>query len=216
MSDTDVKAIIFDMDGVIVDSEPLYDQLLRYWLREHEVDVPLDFYREVRGGTWKVVFEYIQKNLLKDIDPLETANDMSDRIVDYIIQKGVPLYEGSRFAIEQLSKKYTLAVASSSHRNVVERVLEHHRLQEYFSHVTTFNDVVHPKPHPQPYAMTMAALGVQPEESVVIEDSLNGTKAGFDAGAFVYALPDHTADRSKFTSMAKVVHSFDEVLADLL
>lgn len=216
MADTKIKGILFDLDGVIVDSEPVYDELLNHWLRDKELAIDHKFYRDVKGGTWQRVFEYMNENYGTKLDPHKEANAMSDRIEEYIMNEGLPLMDGAKNAIEKLAEQYTLAIISSSHRNVVERILHHHGLSEYFSHITTFEDVKHPKPHPQPYAMTMLALGIGPEECIIIEDSVIGVKAGFAAGSFVYALHNADTPDNLFGDMAKVIYTFDDILKDLL
>lgn len=215
-TDNDIQAVIFDMDGVIVDSEPIYDELFRHYMRDQGVSLDTDFYSLVLGATWQTVFETANSTYGLTLDPMESFNDISDQQVEFIKSSGIPLMEGSRDAIQQLSQHYTLAIVSSSARRVVEQVLTHHRLKDFFAHITAYEDVVHPKPHPQPYAMTMAALGITPEEAIVIEDSLYGAQSGKAAGAFVYALPDKRMDASKYAALAKVVYSFDEILKDLL
>lgn len=215
-TDNDIQAVIFDMDGVIVDSEPIYDELFRHYMRDKGVSLDTDFYSLVLGATWQTVFETANSTYGLTLDPMESFNDISDQQVEFIKSSGIPLMEGARDAIQQLSQHYTLAIVSSSARRVVEQVLTHHRLKDFFAHITAYEDVVHPKPHPQPYAMTMAALGITPEEAIVIEDSFYGAQSGKAAGAFVYALPDKRMDASKYAALAKVVYSFDEILKDLL
>lgn len=215
MTETKIQAVLFDLDGVLVDSEGVYEELLRHWLRDRKITVDGKFYLDLRGGSWRRVFEYINENHHTTLDPDVEVNNMSGRIIDHIIQKGIPLMDGAKLAVAALADKYTLAVVSSSDRQVVKKILDHHGLNKYFTHITAIEDVQHAKPHPQPYAITMAALGVAPETSVVIEDSLNGVKSGAAAGAFVYALPGVDTPASIFGELAKVVYTFDDILHDL-
>lgn len=216
MSDTTLKAVLFDMDGVIVDSEPIYNQLFKYWLRDYDIEPDDDFYEKVMGGTWQVVFEEVNRRYDLKVDPSEQFSALNKKIIDRIVGEGIPLMEGAADAIEKLQGKYELALVSSSAGEVVERMLKHHGVYDFFSHVTTFGDFIYPKPHPQPYAITMAAMGVAPEECIVIEDSLNGTKAGLAAGAFVYGMPDPRIDASKYDPDVKLVYHFADILHDLL
>lgn len=215
MSQNNIEAVLFDLDGVLVDSEPIYEELLHHWLRDQSIVVDDAFYLALRGGSWRRVFEYLNEQYNTTLDPDVEVKDMTERIVNRIIQEGIPLMDGAKQAVAELSEKYTLAVVSSSDREVVEKILFHHGLSKYFTHITAIEDVQHPKPHPQPYAITMAVLGVTPEATIVIEDSVNGVKSGNAAGAFVYALPPSSIPAHLYGELAKVVYTFDDILKDL-
>ncbi|MDP3970447.1 MAG: HAD family phosphatase [bacterium] len=216
MKDRDIKTVIFDMDGVIVNSEPVYDQLLSYWYRDHGIEATSKVREDTLGFSWEQVFEYANENFDIKIDPAQESDAMAQTIVKHIEDTGIPLQEGSIQAIEKLSELYTLALVSSSPRVVVERILKHIGVYKYFTHITTIEDVEHPKPHPQPYAITMAVLGTAPEETVVIEDSLRGAQSAAASGAFVYVNPDPRIPAEKFVTLAKVIYSFDDLLKDLV
>ena len=216
MVDTDIRAVIFDMDGILVDSEPVYDELFKNWMRDNIGEVDDSVYEKVLGKTWQIVFEFMNENYDIEIDPTKEAEAMTQVIVEQIMDPGIPLRHGVERALKKLGEKYTLAVVSSSPRQVVDRMLLHHQIRDAFTHVTAVEDVKHPKPHPQPYAMTMLALGVGPHESIVVEDSLTGAEAGSAAGAFVYALPDPRFSIEKYQKFGKVIYDFDSLLEDLL
>lgn len=215
MSQNNIQAVLFDLDGVLVDSEPIYEELLHHWLREQSITVDDEFYLALRGGSWRRVFEYLNEKYDTTLDPDSEVQAMSDRIIKYILEAGMPLMDGAKQIVAKLSEIYTLAVVSSSDRKVVNTILAHHGLSKYFSHITSIEDVKYPKPHPQPYAITMAVLGVNPEATVVIEDSVNGVKSGNAAGAFVYALLPVHASASAYGELAKIVYTFDDILKDL-
>lgn len=213
-----IKTVIFDLDGPIVDSEPIYDELFRYDMRDRGVEFSGG--EEVLGATWEGVYEFAKKKYQLELDPKVEAEKMADQIVDYVLNTGIPLHEGIREAIQQLAEHFTIAVVSSSARRVVECILRHHGLAQYVQVIVGREDVEYPKPHPQPYQLAMQQLKVKPEQSIVIEDSLHGATAGVAAGAFVYVLPDSRIPDEKFARLletsGKIVHSFDEVLADML
>ncbi len=214
MSDIELKVILFDLDGVIIDSEPIYDQMFKHHLRDH--DISNEDYDDIIGGSWELAFEYVNDKFGIKLDPQKESEKISDTIVDYIEDVGMPLKENARQAIEQLSEQYQLLVVSSSHRKVIERALRHHGLFNYFKEIIAVEDIQYPKPHPEPYLLGMKKAKAQPEETIVIEDSLNGAKAGAAAGAFVYAMPDPRVPEEKYIQYAKVVHSFEDIMKDLL
>ncbi len=215
MSQNNIQAVLFDLDGVLVDSEPIYDELLHHWLRDQSITVDDTFYLALQGGSWRRVFEYLNEKYNTALDPDVEVQAMNDRIIKYVLEEGIPLMDGAKQTVAKLSDMYTLAVVSSSDRKVVNTILAHHGLSKYFSHITSIEDVKYPKPHPQPYAMTMAVLGASPEATVVIEDSVNGVKSGAAAGAFVYALLPVRASAGAYGELAKIVYTFDDILKDL-
>lgn len=216
MSEIKLQAVIFDLDGVIVDSEPTYDILFSHWMRDQGLECTEDYIASLFGMTWTQVFENVNQQFQTTISVDDSLRHMQHSIVDYIMNVGVPLKPGAANAITQLNQRYLLAVASSSPRAVVEQVLHHHGLYSYFNHITAAEDVLYHKPHPEPYLKTLTALNVPPEAAIIIEDSFVGIQSGAASGAFVYALPDQRIAEEKLVGLAKVVHSFDEVLADLI
>lgn len=219
MSEIELKAVIFDLDGVVVDSESTYDQVFNSWMWQQGFDYALQDKINaalVPGLTWADVFTTVNQIAKTKLNVKGAQDQITKMVVQHILDVGIPLKEGARDALTVLSERYMIGLASSSPAKVVERALRHHALFETFKHITTIEDVTHGKPNPEPYQKTMAALGVLPEETIVIEDSLAGAKAGAAAGAFVYALPDHRFRDEQFVTIAKVVHSFPEILADLL
>lgn len=219
MSEIELKAVIFDLDGVVIDSESTYDQVFNNWMWQQGFNYALQDKINaavIRGYTWEHVFTQVNKITGKKLNVKGAQDQITKMIVQQILDVGVPLMEGAREAIAALEQRYVLGLASSSPAKVVERSLRHHGLFEVFKHITTIEDVTHGKPNPEPYQKTMAALGVLPEETIVIEDSLGGAQAGAAAGAFVYAMPDKHFRDEEFVTVAKVVHSFPEILADLL
>ncbi|MFA5995647.1 MAG: HAD family phosphatase [Patescibacteria group bacterium] len=215
-----IKAVIFDLDGVIVASEPVYNELFLQWARDHAVEFyEADFQRYI-GSTWQDLLQTINTTFQKSFDVRQEQNDIVQRIIKHIAQVGIPLKENIEETLQQLKPHYRLGVTSSSPRLVVERILKHHGLFNYFDVITTIEDVRYPKPHPEPYQITMRKLKTKPETTVIIEDSLNGARAGVAAGAFVYVLPDARLPDEKFAVLlnntGKIIHGFDELIQDLL
>lgn len=219
MSETEIKAVIFDLDGVIVDSEPVHAALFDRWMWEHDFSTALQ--EEINqalapGMSWEDVFMTVNRLANTSFDIVQEHEQMADRIVRHVQDVGMPLKPGAGAAIKQLAERYQLGIASNSRRRVIERSLRHHALHEYFRHITGSEDVTYGKPHPEPYQKTMAALRVQPEETIVIEDSLSGARSAAAAGIFVYVIPDDpTVSTAKLAQFGKVVPNFDAILKDL-
>lgn len=220
MLETEIKAVIFDLDGVIVDSEPMHAALFDRWMWEHDFSTALQEqinHALAPGMSWEDVFTTVNRLANASFDSVHEHEQMADRIVRHVQDVGLSLKPGAGAAIKQLAERYQLGIASNSRRRVIERSLRHHALYEYFRHITGSEDVTSGKPHPEPYQKTMAALGVQPEETIVIEDSLSGARSAAAAGIFVYVIPDGSAFATeKFVQLGKVVPNFDAIVRELL
>lgn len=219
MAEINLKAVIFDMDGVLVDSEPVYDAVFDRWMWEHDFTPALkdQINQSLPPGiTWEAVFTTVNSIAQTKFDPVVEQEKLSDRIVTYIMEVGVPLKPGAPQIVQQLAQRYQLGLASSSARRVIEQMLRHHGLYDYFQSLTGIEDVTYGKPHPEPYQRTMASLGVKPEETIVIEDSFSGAQSAAAAGAYVYVVPNGYFRPEVFTNIAEVVPNFDHIIKALL
>jgi mannitol-1-/sugar-/sorbitol-6-/2-deoxyglucose-6-phosphatase len=194
-------ALLFDMDGLMVDSEPLWFEVER------------DFAR-ARGGEWTdaLADACVGKGLMNTLRvmgqlfgfPVEPVA-MIDEIVDAFIARAgeLRLKPGCAEILEAARGKLPLACASSSHKRLVEAVLSRLSITAFFDAVVTGDAVVHPKPAPDVFLLAAERLAVLPARCVVLEDSLAGVTAGVAAGMRVIAVPEH--DPAPFTGVAGVV-----------
>jgi HAD superfamily hydrolase (TIGR01509 family) len=185
----DTHALLFDMDGLMVDSEPLW------------FDVERDFAR-ARGGDWtdELADACIGKGLANTLRvmsatfgfAIDQARDQSE-IIDRFLAgaSGIAIKPGCRELLDAARGVVPLAAASSSARRLVHGVLEGLSLAPYFDAIVTGDDVVHPKPAPDIFLEAARRLGVDPPGCVVLEDSLAGATAGHAAGMPVIAVPEH-------------------------
>ncbi len=175
-------AVIFDMDGVLLDSEPLHYEAVRQFLAEQGIDFPLDDYARYLGttlpGTWDdLCARYPISMTLADFETRYNA----DVLKQY--QAGAPLITGARELIEQLlNLNVPIAVASSSHRMWVEAALEGADLRRYFEHTTAGDEVSEGKPSPEIYLKAAAKLGLDPTDCIAIEDAPAGVESARTAG----------------------------------
>ncbi|MFA6475712.1 MAG: HAD family phosphatase [Patescibacteria group bacterium] len=214
-----IKTILFDFDGVIVDSEGPYKEVFDKWMWQKGISFEQQDAvnsQLLPGITWEDCFHVAAAVTKKPIDPIQAQADIVELIKQYVIEVGVPLKEGAEAAIAQLSEQYPLAIVSSSPRAVIEQILRHHRLQEYFSHITALEDIQYPKPHPEPYLNTLKQLHLKPGQAVAMEDSLTGAQSAAAAGVFVYVWPDKKFKAEQFSHFAKVIYGFQPLLNDLL
>jgi HAD superfamily hydrolase (TIGR01509 family) len=219
MSEVELKAVLFDFDGTLVDSEPVYTAVFNKWMWERGIS--FEQQEQVNtliqpGITWHDCLYIMSTVTQQPVDYAKDQAELEQAIQSYVMEVGAPLKDGVLRALGLLAERYKLAIVSSSPRNVIDCILQHHRMADYFSLITAGNDVQYPKPHPEPYVKTLKALKLKPEQAVALEDSLPGGQSAAAAGIFTYVWPDPHLRAEQFASFAKVVYSFDELLKDIL
>ncbi len=219
MSEVNLKAVLFDFDGTLVDSEPVYTEVFNKWMWQRGVS--FEQQDQVNsllqpGITWHDCLYIMSTVTQQPVDYVNDQAELEQAIQEYVLQVGAPLKEGVIRALDLLVERYQLAIVSSSPRNVIDCILQHHRMTDYFSVITAGGDVQFPKPHPEPYLQTLTTLKLKPEQVVALEDSLPGGQSAAAAGIFTYVWPDPHLRAEQFASFAKVIYSFDELLKDIL
>lgn len=178
------QAILLDMDGVVIDSEPLHEKAQRIIFHEFELDVPEAAILSFKGMTEKDVFERIVREYAGgegDVDVLIAAKERTYRE----LLKDLQLIPDALSFIRNAHRRYRLALTTSSVRFDQRIAFNKFDLASYFETVVTAEDIVYAKPHPQPYLTTAEKLGVEPSECLVVEDSLNGVRSAIGAGCTV-------------------------------
>jgi len=183
------QAVIFDMDGVLVDSEPLHIQTEKRMFRKMGLDISDEEHAGYMGTATDLMWKQIisKRNL-----PLDIAE-----ITELTIQEGLPFFyslkkidpmPGLVDLLEKLkAKKIPMAVASSSDAETIRVILEKSGLRKYFIHAVSSSEVGKSKPEPDVFLHAAKLLKVAPENCVVFEDSKNGIKAAKAAGMFCIA-----------------------------
>lgn len=181
-------AVIFDMDGVIVDSEPIHEMLfLEIWNKmgygeTHGIHFQ-DFYGQSDRAVWQA---FIKKH-----QPAQSIGDLTrlkeDRLIQLLRDKQ-PIFDGVPNLVRQLAKRLPLAVASGSVHRIIDEVLAMRDLRRYFRCTASSQDVEKPKPAPDTFLLAARRLGVMPKKCCVIEDTVSGVLAGKAAGMTVLAI----------------------------
>ncbi|RPH33669.1 MAG: HAD family phosphatase [Bacteroidales bacterium] len=207
------KAIIFDMDGVLVDSEPLHVIIETAMIKEMEIPLKKEMYSKFAGTTSLSMWKTLIEEFHLDKNPNELSAESDRRFVDTLLNtEQVQLFEGVREVLINLyNKGIPIALASSSSRMIVDAILEKFNLRQYFSAVVTGSDIQNSKPHPEIFLLAAKKLKVSPSESVVIEDSPNGVKAAQLAGmnCIGFASEKNHHDISHATWIIKSFGEFD-------
>lgn len=176
-------AVIFDMDGVIVDSEPVYRMWNQELYQHLNITVPQEIRSQFIGGSTKRKWSLIKEHC----ELSQTVEDLVQSQYGFFRSKefffGDILFAGVRTLTENLkSKGISIALASSSDRGRINRVLKDCELQQLFDAVVSGAEFADSKPHPDIFLHTAGKLGVKPEQCIVIEDSYNGLLAATRAG----------------------------------
>jgi sugar-phosphatase len=186
-----MKAAIFDMDGLLIDSEPLWQEAeIRVFT---SVGVPLtrELCRETVGVRLDEVVRHWYEHYPWGGESLESVEArILEEVSRLIVNRGEPM-PGVNEAIDRLgAAKYELAVASSSPMQLIQVALETFGLIDNFSVLHSAEMEGEGKPHPAVYLSTMSRLGVEPRDCIAFEDTVIGVRAAKSAGAWVIAVPD--------------------------
>ena len=178
-----LKAVIFDMDGVIIDSEPLHLLSTQRTLSAYGIDLPIDYLNQFVGSTTVSMFETIISDYQLSLDVDELIELDSKNCKEIYKEKGMTPVDGVQELIRDLYQHgIKLAVASSSPLKRIETVTKKFGIQKYFTKLISGTTVTNPKPAPDIFLETLKQLGVNKKEAVIIEDSKNGTLAAKAAG----------------------------------
>jgi HAD superfamily hydrolase (TIGR01509 family) len=204
------RAVIFDMDGVIVDSEPRHERAFLEVVTElgygdsHGVQ-----FAEYVGRTDRELWvDFVTRH--KPAHSLEDLLAMKRERVLEILRRDEPLFKGLPELVEKVARQYRLALASGSEPLVVEEVLRFRDLRRFFSVVTTSAEVNRGKPAPDIFLRASQLLGVEPNECWVVEDSKPGVAAGLAAGMQVIAITNtHSAE--ELSNATRVVRTYEDI-----
>lgn len=207
-----IRAIIFDLDGVLFDSEPLWDAVrheltLAWGGRWHD-----RAHRDMMGMSAPEWSRYMHERLALPQSPQEINAEVVSRMANRYAG-GLPLLPGAVACVRALAAHWPLAVASSSNRTLIDVVLAHAGLHASFRVVLSSEDVQRGKPAPDVYLEVARRLAVPPSECAVIEDSANGIRAAASARMPVIAVPNrHYPPNDETLQLARaVVSSLTEV-----
>lgn len=185
------NTLIFDFDGVIIDTETPEYVTWQEIFRSYDVYLEMSLWTQFIGGgsgTFNV-YQHLEEISGRSIDHDIVRNEMRPRYLERIDEN--PLLPGVLEYIQTAKNLgLNLAIASSSSRNWVEGHLAKRELLHHFDLIRTKDDVANVKPDPELYLTSASTLGIQPQHSIVIEDSANGVTAAKRAGMFCVAVPN--------------------------
>lgn len=212
-----LKAVIFDMDGVLVDSEPFHFEVDKRVLKKCGFIANDDILNPYVGVSnpemWKDLKE--KYNLILSVE--ELLKLQSELRMDALNEKKIEAIDGIQELLNELKQnKIITAVASSSSRFFIEAILDALRIREYFAVILSGEEVQRGKPYPDIFLKTAEMLRVSPQECVVIEDSTNGVKAALSAGMKCIGYANLNSGLQDLSSAYTIVDSICKINYDFI
>lgn len=199
-----IEAVVFDLDGVLLDSEQVWDEVREQLVKERGGRWHERAQTEMMGMSSSEWSRYMHNELGVPDPPEEISADVVRRLEE-VYRKRLPLIDGAIEAVERLAARWPLGLASSSNREVIDLVLELSGLARFFRVTVSSEEVSRGKPAPDVYLEAARSLGVPPERCAAVEDSHNGIRSAKAAGMRVIAIPNqHYPPGEEALSLADV------------
>ncbi len=185
-------AVLFDLDGVLVNTEPWWDEVRVTFAHEHDRPWGPDDQHAVMGGNSREWAAVMQARLgLAHLDQEAIQDAIVSGVVGmYRTAEAPPAISGAAETVRRVAATHPVAIASSAHRAVIEAAVDALDLHGVLDEIVSSDDVAAGKPDPAVYLLAAARLGVDPTRCLVVEDSVNGVRAGKAAGMTVALVPN--------------------------
>jgi HAD superfamily hydrolase (TIGR01509 family) len=202
-----IEAVVFDLDGILVQSEELWDAARRELAEEHGIEWPDGATDAMMGMSSKEWSKYVHDEVGVP-DPPEEINRRVLGWVEKRYREDLPWIPGAQDAVKRMAERYPLGLATSSNREIIDIVLEEGGFEDLFKTTVSSEEVERGKPAPDVYLEATKRMGVEPRHTAAIEDSTNGLLAAHNAGMRVIAIPnDAHPPAEKGLAVADVVLS---------
>jgi HAD superfamily hydrolase (TIGR01509 family) len=212
-----IAAVVFDLDGLLLDTEELWDEARRQIAEERRGRWPEDAQRAMMGMSSPEWSRYMH-DVIGVPDSLEQiSNEVVERMEE-LYRRRLPLVDGAIETVRRIAARWPLAIASSSNRPLIDLFLELTGTRDLFRATVSSEEVAGGKPAPDVYLEAAARLGVAPERCVAIEDSENGIRSAASAALCVVAIPNRVFPPSEeaLSLAASVLGSLAELTPETI
>ena len=207
------KAIIFDMDGVVIDSEALHERAGRMAFSHYGLSVDDAIFAQFKGKTDRGIVTYVVEQDGASGATVDDVLEMKRQNYAALIDELQPI-PGALSFLPRVKESYRLALTTSASRRNKELAFQKFLLDGFFEVVVTSNDITKPKPDPEPYLVTVERLLLSPADCIVIEDSTNGVRSAVGAGCHVVGITtSFESDLLREAGAHVVVDSYEELAA---
>jgi HAD superfamily hydrolase (TIGR01509 family) len=178
-----VRAIVFDFDGVVVDSEPLYEKAEKKLFAKYHICPGEEIWKRIKGLSEKIFLILLRDEYGIDVS-IEELQVYSRQYLREVFARDLRYVPGFVEFFKQIKPRYKNGLVTSTSWDLLDWIFRHTAIRNDFQEIVTVDDTANGKPHPEPYLLIARRLGVQPGEMLVIEDSINGIESARAAGAF--------------------------------
>ena len=208
------SAILFDLDGVTIDTEPLYTRSEIRLFGEYGIDIPKEDWQLFRGCSEKSFFELSMERY----GITENRDEFIQKGRQYVMdefKKNIPFIPGFKSLIKRVTKKYITGLVTASPLHSLNWIRKEIGLDNYFKYIISGEEAEKNKPHPHPYLEMMERINVNPQNTAIIEDSILGLRSALASGAHVIALSG-SVPREKLNIAHIIVDNLSEITVELI
>ena len=212
-----IKAIIFDMDGLMIDSERVTFECYQERLKDMNLTMDEEFYKTLLGKPIKGIYQRFYDVYGNDFPIENVIQDVHQLMAERFETEGVPVKKGLVELLHYLKdNNYKTIVATSSNRDRVDKILAQAKITEFFDDSICGDEVTKGKPNPEVFLKSCQKLGVNVDEAIVLEDSEAGIQASYDANSKVICIPDMKYPEKQYEEKTfKILKDLTEVTAYL-
>jgi len=212
-----IKAIIFDMDGLMIDSERVTFECYQERLKDMNLTMDEEFYKTLLGKPIKGIYQRFYDVYGNDFPIENVIQDVHQLMAERFETEGVPVKKGLVELLHYLKdNNYKTIVATSSNRDRVDKILAQAKITEFFDDSICGDEVTKGKPNPEVFLKSCQKLGVNVDEAIVLEDSEAGIQASNDANIKVICIPDMKYPEKQYEEKTfKILKDLTEVTAYL-
>ncbi len=202
------------MDGVVIDSEPLYEKVEKLLFKQYGISIPHKDQKDLKGTTEAEFYDRVEKRYKPNWNRAEVVTE-SRRLLVKLFVSDLEFMPGFTALADRLTGHYLLGLVTSTTKRFFRQISRVLPIKDIFDEIICADDILNGKPHPEPYLTMMERLQVIPEEVVVVEDSVHGIESARRSGAICVALAS-SFSRNELEEADTVINSLDEINDDFI